>query len=202
VSAGLQSSQFFLFRSPQIKFTLHSPLSTLPRFTPPLFTPLCSQRPAPSGFCLNSPIRCQPRAIEPYSRYPCLPWGKLPIRWLVRWEQAKHHWNQRHARARLRRGSYLNIHIYTYICPYMRNCAPRIPSMMITTALITSPVAPSHFTPQQCSSRTASKLHDPPTHRQKPRSYPGTRRLCAVIPFAFCAMEWAPELTTNSIYPT
>jgi hypothetical protein len=105
---------------------------------------------------------------------------------------------------RLRRGSYLNIHIHqhTYICPYMQNCAPQIPSMMVTTVLITLSVAPSHFSPQQCSLRTASKLHDPPTHRQKLPSYPGTRRLCAVIPFAFCAMEWAPELTTNSIYST
>jgi hypothetical protein len=188
---------------------VHASLSALHSSTlhSPLFTPLGSPAPAPSGFCLSSPIRSQPRAIEPYSRYPCLPCGETPnslARALAAGSAGETPLEPTIRPARLRRGSYLNIHIHqhTYICPYMQNCAPQVPSMMVTTVLITSPVAPSHFTPQQCSLRTASKLHNPPTHRQKLRSYPGTRRLCAVIPFAFCAMEWAPELTTNSIYPT
>jgi hypothetical protein len=138
--------------------------------------------------------------FEPYPAIPVCPVGKLSNSLARALGEGETPLEPTTRPARLRRGSYPKI--YIYICPYTRNCASRIPSMMVTTAFTTSPVTPSLFSPQQCSSRTASQLHDPPTHRQKPRSYPGTRRLCAVIPFAFCAMEWAPELTTNSIYPT
>ena len=67
MSAGLQSSQFFLFRSPQIKFTLHSPLSTLPRFTihssPPSAASACAFRVLPN-LANQEPASCH-RALFP-----------------------------------------------------------------------------------------------------------------------------------------
>lgn len=101
VSAGLQSSQFFF---PLTTNKVHASLSVLhsSRFT--LSTLHCPRQPAPASsqrprdlpkLANQVPASCH---LSPIPRSLSALWENSPIRWLVRWEKAKHHWNQRHAR--------------------------------------------------------------------------------------------------------